>query len=204
MEIVNTASEPISLAGWSIGDSRDSDRLPPVIIPPDSYIVVAAKSAQFPPEIAVVRLADGEIGAGLNNSGDTIRLIAPDGTEADAVSYGDHNSVFDPPPPAPPAGKTLGSRSFTGDPDGANWAITLRPTPGEVNEFPPASAPTKRAKEGPTAVLSAAPATLGLQVDRGEGRGSILWIVGAAGAAAAILGAAPAWRRYRKKSDLGS
>ena len=204
VEIVNTASEPISLAGWSIGDSRDSDRLPPVIIPPDTYIVVAAKSAQFPPEIAVVRLADGEIGAGLNNSGDTIRLIAPDGTEADAVSYGDDDSVFDPPPPAPPAGKTLGSRSFTGDPDGANWAITLRPTPGEVNEFAPASAPTKRAKESPTAVLSAAPATLGLQIDRGEGRGSILWIVGAAGAAAAILGAAPAWRRYRKKSDLGS
>ena len=203
VELVNTTAEPISLAGWSIGDSRESDRLPAVTIAAGGYIVVAAKSVQLPPELPVVRLADGEIGAGLNNSGDTIRLIAPDGTEADALSYGDDDSVFDPPPPAPPAGKTLGSRSLTGDPDGANWAITLRPTPGEKNDFPALKTPVKKG-DNPPDLPQGAPEKAQITLDRGEGGSSILWIVAAAGAGAALLGAGPAWRRYRKKSDLGS
>ncbi|MEP7216662.1 MAG: lamin tail domain-containing protein [Anaerolineaceae bacterium] len=203
VEIVNTTAEPISLAGWSIGDSRESDPLPPVTIAASSYLVVAAKSVQLPPGVAAVRLADGEIGAGLNNSGDTIRLIAPDGTEADVVSYGDDDSVFDPPPPAPPAGESLGNRTLTGDPDGANWAITLHPTPGEKNEFPALKTPVTKGENAPS-LPQAAPEKAQLAVDRGEGGSSILWMVAAAVAVAAILGAAPAWRRYRKKSDLGS
>ena len=180
------------------------DLLPAAAIPPGGFIVVAAKSVQLPPDIAVVRLADGEIGAGLNNSGDTIRLIAPDGKEADAISFGDDDSVFDPPPRAPSAGKTVGSRLPGGDPDGGNWALTQRPTPGQPNEFPPAATPTKNAGDGRSAVLAAPPGSTQATVNRGEGRNSILWIVGAVAAASVILGAAPAWRRYRKKSDLGS
>ncbi|MEP6872139.1 MAG: lamin tail domain-containing protein [Anaerolineaceae bacterium] len=203
VELFNTTAEPITLAGWSIGDGRESDRLPAVTIAAGGYIVIAAKSVQLPPEISVIRVADGEIGAGLNNSGDTIRLIAPDGTEADALSYGDDDSVFDPPPPAPPAGKTLGGRSLTGDPDGANWAITLRPTPGEKNEFPASKTPVTKG-ENPPGLPPGAPEKAQVTLDRGEGGSSILWIVAAVGAGAALLGAGPAWRHYRKKSDLGS
>ena len=207
VEIINTTTEPISLAGWSIGDGVETDPLPAVIVPPGGYVVVAGKSVQLPPDVAVVRLADGEIGAGLNNSGDTIRLIAPGGNEADAISFGDDDSVFDPPPPAPAAGKTLGIRVPGGDGDGASWALTQRPTPGQPNEFPPAATPTTKAKDikdGRSAVLAAPPGSTQVAVNRGEGRSSILWIVAAIAAASVILGAAPTWRRYRKKSDLGS
>ena len=131
-------------------------------------------------------------------------ICDPDGKEADAISFGDDDSVFDPPPRAPSAGKTVGSRLPGGDPDGGNWALTQRPTPGQPNEFPPAATPTTNARDGRTAGLAAPSGSTQATVNRGEGRNSILWIVGAVAAASVILGAAPAWRRYRKKSDVGS
>lgn len=204
VEIVNTSAETISLAGWRIGDSRETDPLPATSVPPNAFVVVAAKSAPLPAEVLVVRVADGEVGAGLNNSGDTIRLLAPDGTEADALSFGDDDSVFDPPPTAPGVGKTLASRAPASDPGGANWALALRPTPGEANEFPAAAGPTQKAgapqSSGVLAAGGAAPAA----VNRGEGAGSILWIVAAASAGSLVAGAPLAWRRYRRKSNLGS
>ncbi len=205
VEIVNVSAAPISLAGWRIGDAVASDALPDATVPPNGYVVVGAKSVGLGAAVTVVRLADGEIGSGLNNSGDTIRLIAPDGSEADAISFGDDDSVFDPPPPEPPAGKTVGIRSLAGDPDGANWGLTQRPTPGEPNVFPPVAEPTKKAGERPPSEGPGGgpPSTL-VAVNRREGGSSILWIVGAIAAGTAVLGAAPAWKRYRKKSDVGS
>lgn len=136
IEIVNFGTAAISTEGWRIADARESDAIPGVEVPPGGFLLVAGSSAAFAESVVVVRVADGEIGAGLNNSGEAASLIAPDGSVVDLMSFGDDTSVFDPAPPAPGPGVTVGVRVPGADPDQSNWAITVRPTPGEANMFP--------------------------------------------------------------------
>lgn len=136
VELVNIGADPVDLLGWTLGDAAKSDVLPAQVVPPGGYVVVAAKSAKLPDGVARVTVADGVIGAGINNTGDTIRLLTPGGAEVDAVSFGDDASVLDPAPPAPPTGKTIGVRDPAGEPAAENWAITDRPSPGAPNTFP--------------------------------------------------------------------
>ena len=136
VELVNTGTAPVDLAGWVIEDGSSADILPAAIVPPGGYIVVAGKSAALPPSATAVTPADGEIGNGLGNAGDRVRLLAPDGTVVDEMSYGDNTSVFDPPPLAPPAGRTIGLLDPLADPGGDAWALTFTITPGAQNVFP--------------------------------------------------------------------
>lgn len=117
--------------------------MPAAMIAPGEYVVIAGGDAVLPGGVAVVRLEDGEIGRGLNNAGDVIRLMAPDGTVVDAMSYGDNRTVFDAPPAAPGPGETLGLREPGSEASLWSWAVTSRPSPGAANVFPvPASPPT--------------------------------------------------------------
>jgi hypothetical protein len=136
VELVNVGTELVDTAGWRLGDATELDTLPSARVEPGAYLVVAARDALLPDGVAFVRVDDGEIGNALNNNGDTLRLLAPDGTEVDLLSYGDDTAVYDPAPPAPEAGETLGVRTAGADPDASNWGITLQPTPGEPNLFP--------------------------------------------------------------------
>jgi hypothetical protein len=125
-----------------------------------------------------VRVPDGEIGNGLNNGGDVIRLFAPDGSEIDAVSFGDNISVFDPAPAAPPTGRTLGLRFAGSDPDPLNWAVTEHSTPGEANVFaesrPKPSTDTGPGEGGGGTVAGAAT----IIVERRSGGSGTLWLIG--------------------------
>ena len=199
VELVNTSATVIELSGWALGDARESDALPSASIPPGGFVVVAGKSATFAPGILVVRVADGEIGGGLNNAGDALRLIAPGGSEVDAMSFGDDNSVFDPPPLAPEAGRSLGSRAPGADPDARNWAITERPTPGEPNVFPPPQSPAASRSATPQRADTAGPGAPDVEVHRGEGDSPIPWIVLAGAAAAGGAGVALSSQRLGKK-----
>jgi hypothetical protein len=205
IELVNIGREPVDLAGWTISDAAASDTLPSLIIPPGGYVVVAGSSARLPEGVAVVPVPDGEIGNGLGNSGDLLRLRDPAGRLVDALSFGSRVDIFDPAPPAPEAGETLGVRDPAADPAPENWAITMEPTPGERNRFPqppgspPASAPPA-AGDGPAPRQAS---TL-FQVDEGGGGGSVLpWMVlgGLAGISVGMLGAAlaRAMRRLRER-----
>ncbi len=135
VELVNAGAEPVDTTGWRFGDSQELDELPAATVPPGGFVVVAGKSATLAAGVAVIRPADGTIGNGLNNKGEALRLVSPDGTEVDTISYGDNTSVFDPAPPAPASGQTIGTLVAGADPDSANWAATLRPTPGQANVF---------------------------------------------------------------------
>ncbi len=135
VELVNAGAEPVDTTGWRFGDSQELDELPAATVPPGGFVVVAGKSATFAAGVAVIRPADGTIGNGLNNKGEALRLVSPDGTEVDTISYGENTSVFDPAPPAPASGQTIGTLVAGADPDSANWAATLRPTPGQANVF---------------------------------------------------------------------
>ncbi|MGI8926755.1 MAG: lamin tail domain-containing protein [Tepidiformaceae bacterium] len=202
VELVNTGMSPVDTAGWQLGDAREVDELPAAIVAPGGYIVVAGKLAEFAPGAPVLRPADGTIGGGLNNAGDFVRLVAPDGTEVDSLSYGDNTSVFEPAPPAPPAGGTIGVRVAGADPAAENWSITSRPTPGEPNIFaaPAARTPAGRSLAGDAGESDSQ--ELGESASLGhEGGGSPLpWIMLAGAVGAGLTGAAFAgWPPVRRR-----
>jgi hypothetical protein len=192
VELLNTGTEPIDLAGWVIEDGSARDTLPAAVVPPGGYAVIAGKSASFPPGVIAVTPADGEIGNGLGNTGDRLRLIAPGGTVVDDMSYGDNTSVFDPPPLAPPAGRTIGLLDPLADPGGDSWALTLTTTPGAPNVFPPQAQAT--ATPAQTATPNASdPGKPDLPLTETPGGGSVApWMIlgGILGISAGMAGAA--------------
>lgn len=133
VELVNTSSVVVSTAGWAIGDGSSVDVLPGVEVPPGGYVVVAAEAAVLPVNVLVVRAPDGTIGNGLNNAGDSIRLLSPAGEVVDALSFGDNRDVFDSPPTAAGSGATLGARSYEAVAGPERWGVTLQPSPGGTN-----------------------------------------------------------------------
>ena len=125
VELENRSDSPVDLEGWSIGDANSLDLLTAYVVAPGGFVVVAAKRAVVRDDVPVRRLADGEIGSGLNNDGDTVRLVAPDGTVADAVTYGlDEPGAAD----APRAGESLVWNAAR-----QTWTRASEPSPGEAN-----------------------------------------------------------------------
>ncbi len=92
VEIVNIWTKAVDTNGWKLSDSHISDEVPSAIIPAGDYLLVAAASAVLPEDSLIVCLADGKIGNGLNNLGETITLTAPDGSVADSMSFEDGDS----------------------------------------------------------------------------------------------------------------
>lgn len=210
VELFNAGSDPVDLKGWKLADSKTADVLPAAVVPPRGFVVVAGRSATFPTDVLVARVTDGELGSGLNNGGETVRLFAPTGEEVDAISFGSDTSLFDPAPPAPGAGQTLGALSPSADSAADNWAVTDRPTPGEVNTFPAKTLTTKQATTAPIAnaratVKPGGPAAAGSGASVREDTGSDRWLPGAILGLAAALGGAVGvpylvrgWRRLKR------
>lgn len=205
VELQNTGPDPIDLAGWLLGDANEMDELPAYVVPPGGFVVIAASSASFAADVPVVRVPDGDIGRGLNNTGDVIRLVAPGGIEADAVSYGDNASVNSPAPPAPDAGQTLG-RDETGA-----WRLTSRATPGGPNEF--AAAPARTPQNDPQPRRASSPAADPGEgetqtqdrvevVESADGGSPVPWILlGAAGGAGAVASALGVGRMLARREQ---
>ena len=90
IELYNAGSEPISLAGWRLGDStspKNYFRFPPdAVIAPHSYIVLfgGGNPSGF---TTPVYIDDGKIGNGLTKKGEDIRLIDNNGHEIDVISH---------------------------------------------------------------------------------------------------------------------
>ncbi len=142
VELHNRGSEPVDLAGWSLGDRGAWDALPSSAVPAGGFVVVAASSAAWePPPAALVVVADGRIGGGLGNGGDVVRLRGPAGEIVDAVSYGDNLDAFDPSVPAPAAGASIERLPSDRDTDrAADWRHQPDPSPGrrgDVHDGPP-------------------------------------------------------------------
>ena len=84
IEIYNTGSRRVSLAGWRLGDAgslSDYFRFPPgAVIEPGSYVVLFGGGN--PSEFTIpVHTDDGTIGDGLTDSGESIHLIDNHGDE---------------------------------------------------------------------------------------------------------------------------
>ncbi len=133
VEIENTGTEPVDLAGWRIGDDKLLDDLvTPGVLAPGARAVIAGKSYNPPPGAIVIRLRDGLIGGGLNNGGDTIRLLDASGATVDSVTFGPGGIV------PPGVGESLARNRASA------WRLSDYPTPGETNAFIAATAISDR------------------------------------------------------------
>jgi hypothetical protein len=130
IELFNAGEVPISLRGWQLDDIADGGSTPFALpddaeIPPHGHLVFFGKTTKLQ----------------LNNGGDSLRLLAPDGSLRDETSF--TKSSPD------------GAIARLGDGDGP-WTDTLAPSPGQTNGS--GAAPTSAA-ETPTAAASRAPTT---------------------------------------------
>ena len=114
VELINDGAERVDLSGWQIGDARSSRELWGAIEPGQRVVFAAG---QLPAAEGEIRLLNGRIGNGLNNDGDILRLIAPDGTVAVSVEYGG------PELPVPAAGASLALTPRV-------WVVNSSPSPG--------------------------------------------------------------------------
>ena len=210
VELVNTGAEPVSLAGWLLGDAKQLTPLPEALLEPGAYLVVAGPAAAFSEGVPVIRVPS-RIGNGLNNSGDIVRLVDGSGETVDLVAYGEQE-VWPNAPPAPENGESLVRWNLElSGPDA--WLIALQPTPGGPG--PTMSAPEARTDSEPSATPASPPAAAPpptIVVERGGAQGSAVpWIVVGAAAGAGAVGAlqlaarhaAPLVERWRKKQARG-
>jgi hypothetical protein len=174
VELVNRSSAAVWTDGWRVGDAKATDAIPAMAVEPGGVVVVAGRGAVLPDGVRVVRVADGVIGEGLNNDGDTVRLIAPNGQVADVVRYSRNVSESGAESPAPGPGESIARAQDGG------WARATSPSPGVAGETPGTTA----------AVTLAAPAG-----SREQSTPAGPWVVSGACAAAGIAGIALMARR---------
>jgi len=135
LEVFNAGTVDVSLAGWMVGDNAGQDTIPAFTLAPGEYLIIAATAAGFAVNHLdftghLVSLED-TIGNGLGNTGDVLRLLAPDGTVVDAMSYGTNTSAFAPSCPGVAAGQSLARVPSWLDTDtAADWAPQQLPNPG--------------------------------------------------------------------------
>lgn len=126
LEITNQTAQTLTLRGWTIGDSDDDDQIPTLTLAPQETALIAAsaslsESYRFTWQWVAL---DGAIGAGLNNSGDMLRLRDGAGTLIDAVSWGTNTTIFDPSAPNATNGTSLLRDPPDQDTDSANdWTL---------------------------------------------------------------------------------
>jgi endonuclease YncB( thermonuclease family) len=110
IELINVTEERISLAGWSLDDAQKGSKPwvmdASVVIVPNGFFVITK----------------GRSGIALNNDGDDVRLIAPDGSIADQVTYGRMKK-----------GWSFVRLMRRGDVHPRGECLSERPTPGTLN-----------------------------------------------------------------------
>ncbi len=135
IEIHNPTGAAVDLAGWAVGDAGAQDALPAFTLGPGGYVVVVADETSFrenhPGFTGHLLDLNGPIGAGLSNTGDALRLYAPDAVLVDAMSYGSDTSAFAPACPTVAPGQSLARVPPDRDTDTRDdWLAQAIPNPG--------------------------------------------------------------------------
>lgn len=118
IELYNSGQEPVDLAGWQLDDEEGGSR--PYAIPPGVSVAPGGFLVFY----------KWRTGVSLNNDGDQVRLLRPDGVVADQYSYSAH-----------PGYDRSYSRTVDGD---GVWTGTYPPSPGRSNQPPPTAEPTRQ------------------------------------------------------------
>jgi hypothetical protein len=142
IEIVNTGSTPLDLAGWSVGDEGDSAGRP---IAPGVPLLGSGEYALITADSALLRSCHASIPPGvsvsaplpaLNNTGDMIFLNDLDGVRIDSVRF---SPDWHHPALAHPAGRSLERVSLLApSSDRRSWGSSVDPsgsTPGRANSI---------------------------------------------------------------------
>jgi hypothetical protein len=81
----------VDLSGWILRDDDDTHDfiLPPAVLEPGGYLVLAQDTDRFGRAYPEAALAVGSFGFGLGNGGDAIRLFDATGIPQLNFSYGD-------------------------------------------------------------------------------------------------------------------
>ncbi len=109
VELYNPNGHPVDISGWRLDDREGGSR--PYVIPQGTFIASQGFLVFY----------KRETGISLNNSGDKVRLLAPDGRVVDEVSYG--------------ATARTDDFSWSRERDGVGaWTDTYPPTPGGPNQ----------------------------------------------------------------------
>ncbi|MFZ1552711.1 MAG: lamin tail domain-containing protein, partial [Anaerolineae bacterium] len=141
VELRNNSDSLLRLSGWSLTDNLGTDLLPTLVLTPGAFLILAASPADFlahyPAVTApIIAIADGQIGNGLGNTGDLLRLSDGAGRLVDALSWGDNTAVFDPSAPDVVPGHSLARRDPAVDTDrAADWFDEASPSPGRGPVF---------------------------------------------------------------------
>ncbi|MGD9933253.1 MAG: lamin tail domain-containing protein, partial [Dehalococcoidia bacterium] len=121
VELYNASTDPVDVGGWFVGDATSVDAIPgPAVVPPLGFLVIRGSASSVGEAVAVTP-PDGEIGSGLANDGDFVRLLSPEGEVVDTLAYGVDATGL----PAPGTGTSLARDLGTGD-----WESNVRPSPG--------------------------------------------------------------------------
>ena len=87
IEIYNTSDKIFNLSDWKLGDASSNGTVTEGWILPDHYLILAYTSSID--SFNVSNIASVVSFPSLNNSGDDVKLINPDGVQIDLVSYTD-------------------------------------------------------------------------------------------------------------------
>jgi len=125
IELYNGEDQAVGLGGWQLDDEADGGSAPWTFplhqtIPSHGYLV----------------LFKGDTGVALNDGGDSVRLLRPDGGVADEMSY-TRSPGYD--------------RTWSRTEDGSGeWTTQYEPTMGEANKYKPKERPPEKKPAAPT------------------------------------------------------
>jgi len=151
VELFNRTGETINLEGWRIRDNSESDSIPPLLLPPNDFAVIAAAEEGFYENFSHfagrIVFLHGAIGNGLSNDGDCIILEDSEGRVIDAISYGDDTSQ------SPHCPDIAWGHSLERSPPGGEFSDNPDPTPGYNLSPIPTPAPTDTPVETQTPTI---------------------------------------------------
>ncbi len=166
VEISNPTAAAVDLTGWALRDNNSQDALPPFVLGPGQYLVIAATAdgfaANYPGFSGNLVTLGGAIGSagignGLGNTGDRVSLLDSGGNPVDAMSYGSDTTAFNPACPTVAAGQSLARVPPGQDSDTkADWLAQAAPNPGGPGVAPPTATPTSTSQptNTPTSTLT--------------------------------------------------
>ncbi len=144
VELHNGNDFTVDLSGWRLDDVDDGAGQPRWLFGPDGSPPYVLPAGATIPARGFLLLFRSETGIALNNDGDQVRLLRPDGVVAEATGYD--------------ASRNDEAHSKTAD-GGGDWTTAYPPSPGASNQpAPPTPTPTAT----PTATPGVYPSGIGL------------------------------------------
>ena len=136
LELYNPNPTAIQLGGWSIGNAVQCSFQSTDTIPPFGFFVAARNLDSLSTVLPEVNYArQWNSGESLNNTGETIEVIAPDGTVVSAVAYEDNDGWVPEPDGTGPSLEWMDPNLNNAAADSWTFSLVFGGTPGWANSM---------------------------------------------------------------------